>query len=98
MDEVKRLLGRMRERLTRVASANAVVGQTISVGDRHVVPLCELGLTFGGGGAGGEGTGGDGAPGRGTGSGAGAAGGAKATPVAVVVVEDGVARLERLEV
>lgn len=97
MDQVKRMLGRLRERLTGVAEANAVVGRTIGVGDRFVVPLCELGITFGGGGGAGEGVGGEGTPGRGTGSGAAAAGGAKATPVAVVVVEDGVARLERLE-
>ena len=71
-----------------------MVGKPVSVGDRHVVALCELSLAFGGcGGSGGF----DVKPGKARkGVGGGAGGGAKAKPVAVLVVEGGKARLERL--
>jgi len=95
MEHVKNLLLAMSERLKKLASANAVVARPISVGDRHVIPLCELGLAFGGGGGRGEMDNQDG-PQAAHGSGGGAGGGAKATPVAVLVVEDGKVRLERL--
>ena len=50
MEYVKNLIGLLSERLKTVAASNAVVAKPVSVGDRHVVPLCELGLTFAGGG------------------------------------------------
>jgi len=55
MEHVKNLITLLSERLKRVAAGNAVVAKAVSVGDRHIVPLCELGLTFGGGGGTGEG-------------------------------------------
>jgi len=94
MEQGKELVGRLRERLAKVAASNAVVAGPITVGDRHIVTLSELGLTFGGGSGRGEG-GAGGGPG-GAGGGAGAAGGAKASPIAVVVIEDGRARLEKI--
>ncbi|MCB9727145.1 MAG: hypothetical protein H6746_01545 [Deltaproteobacteria bacterium] len=92
MGEMDQLLERLGARLKEMARANAVVGETISVGGRHAVPLCELNLAIGGGtGQGEEG----GATGSGMGGGAG--GGAKATPVAVIVVEGGRARVQMLQ-
>jgi len=93
MDYVKNLIGLLSDRLKAVAASNAVVAKPVSVGDRHVVPLCELGLTFGGGGGGGEGKGKEGA---GTGMGGAAAGGAKASPIAVLVIEGSNVRLEKI--
>ena len=92
MEHVKDLVTLLSERLKKAAAANAVVAKPVSVGDRHIVPLCELALSFGGGGGDGQGRG----KGRESGSGAGAfaGGGAKASPIAVVVVEGGKARLE----
>ena len=95
MEQMKTLIGMLSERLKEVAAANAVVAKPVSVGDRHVVPLCELGLSFGGGGGGGEGRAKEG-PG-GTGTAAAAGGGAKATPVAVLVVEGSRVRLEKID-
>lgn len=92
MKKLTELFKRMGERLDGLAKANAVVATPISVGDRHVIPLCELGVGFGG--AGGEGEAIEGAQGKGIGGGAGA--GAKATPVAVIVIEGGKVRVERL--
>ena len=93
MEHVRSLIGLLSEQLKKVAAGNAVVAKPVSVGDRHIVPLCELGLAFGGGGGGGEGSGKDG---KGTGMGAGAGGGAKASPIAVLVVEGGNVRLEKI--
>ena len=94
MDYVKNLIGLLAERLKTVAAGNAVVAKPVSVGDRHVVPLCELGLSFGGAGAGGEGKAKDGQ--GGTGMGAVAAGGAKASPIAVLVIDGNDVRLEKI--
>ena len=55
MDSVKNIITLLSERLKVVAAANAVVAKPVSVGDRHVVPFCEIGLSFGGGGGSGEG-------------------------------------------
>jgi uncharacterized spore protein YtfJ len=96
MKHVKELFAAVSDRLARLARGNAVVAKPISVGDRHVIPLCELSVGFGGGGGIGEGEpdkpGGE--PMSGTGGGAG--GGAKATPVAVLVIENGKVRIEQL--
>jgi len=95
MKDISQLLTAVSERLTGLARSNAVVARKISVGERHVIPLCELALGFGGGGGTGEAsdTGGSGS-GQGTG---GAAGGmAKAAPVAVIVVDGDTVRIESL--
>ncbi len=93
MKTVNELFKQMNERLDGLVQANSVVARTISAGDRHVIPLCELGLGFGAGGGEGEGEG-EGEGGKGTGGGAG--GGAKATPVAVIVIDGGKVRVEAL--
>lgn len=93
MKDVQTLLSLVSGRLAEKARANAVVGKPISVGERHVVPLCELSVGLGGLGGGGESTGKEAAP-KGSGVGGGAGGGAKATPVAVLVIEDGKPRVE----
>ncbi len=94
MDTIKNMIAVLSERLKIVAASNAVVAKPVSVGDKHVVPFCELGLSFGGGGLSGEGEtkGGDG----GRGFGAMAGGGAKASPVAVLVIEGDDVRLEKV--
>jgi uncharacterized spore protein YtfJ len=93
MEQVKDLIHLLSAQLKRVAAANAVIAKPVSVGDRHILPLCELGVTFGGGGGGGEGTGKDG---HGQGLGAAAGGGAKASPIAVLVIEAGKVRLDKI--
>ncbi len=92
MEHVKQLFLALGQHFEKLARSNAVVGKPISVGDRHVVTLSELSLAFGGGG--GEGARAGKQSGKGLGGGAG--GGAKAKPIAVLVVEGGKARLERL--
>jgi len=91
MKDVQTLLSLVSGRLAEKARANAVVGKPISVGERHVVPLCELSVGLGGLGGGGQSTGEEA---KGSGVGGGAGGGAKATPVAVLVIEDGKPRVE----
>ena len=93
MDSVKNMIAVLSERLKVVAAANAVVARPVSVGDRHVVPLCEIGLSFGGGGGSGEG---EVKGSAGGGYGAGAGGGAKASPVALLVVDGNDVRLEKV--
>ncbi|MBL8784980.1 MAG: hypothetical protein JNJ59_08785 [Deltaproteobacteria bacterium] len=94
MKYVKDLLQSVSTRLTALVQKNATVARPISVGDRHVLTLCELRLGLGGGGGEGEGTEHGGASGKGTGLGAG--GGARATPVAVIIIENGKARVQSL--
>lgn len=93
MKDVKQLLEMVTGKLEGLARGNAVVAKPISVGKRHVIPLCELSFGFGAGGGVGEGAEGD-SGGKGLGGGAGA--GVKATPVAVVVIDGGKARVESL--
>jgi uncharacterized spore protein YtfJ len=88
------LLTAVSTRLKALAKSNAVVARTISVGDRHVLPLCELAVGFGGGG--GDAQGGHG-PASGKGSGGVGAGMARAAPVAVIIVEGGQVRIESLD-
>jgi uncharacterized spore protein YtfJ len=94
METLKKILGTLSARLEALARGNAVVGKRISVGDRHVIPLCELSLGVAGGGGNGQG----GPHGReaSKGQGGGAGGGAKVTPLAVIVVEGGKIRIEHL--
>jgi uncharacterized spore protein YtfJ len=95
MEQVKQMLQALAAKLEKLAKANGVVGRKISVGQRHVIPLCELSLAMGGGGGVGEGGEAEGkADSKGTGGGAGGA--AKATPVAVIVVDGNTVRVEKL--
>ncbi len=95
MTDVKSTIALMGERLKKMARNNAVVSKPISFGDRHVLPLCELSLAFGGGGGTGEEAGtGEQSGGQGTGSAT--VGGARATPVVVIVVDGRNVRIESL--
>lgn len=86
MKYVKGIMSLVGERLKSLAQGDIVATKPISVGDRHVLALCELSLSIGGGGGTGkELRGEENQDGEGTGGGVG--GGAKATPVAVVVAE-----------
>jgi uncharacterized spore protein YtfJ len=91
MEQTSELFKALRAHLEKMAKANAVVGKPVSVGDRHAIPLCELSLAFGGGGGAAEG-----GKEQQKGLGGGAGGGAKAAPVAVLVIDNGKARLERV--
>ena len=95
MNEVKNIIAMISDRLKKMAQGNAVVSKPISFGDRHVLPLCELSLGFGGAGGTGEDMSNSEHSG-GTGTGGGTGGGAKATPVAVIVVEGKNVRIESL--
>lgn len=96
MEQVKAFLEMLGKSFDRLTGGDAVVAKPISVGKRHVLPLCELKLAWGA--AGGEGEGTDDASGKGQGRGTGGVGGgaAKANPVAVIVIEEGKVRLESL--
>ncbi len=99
MKQVKEMVEKLLEKLEALARDNAVVAKPVSMGDRHVVPLCELGMGFGGGGGSGEGGCEEGkdntgsAP-HGKGEGGGGGGGAKVSPVAVFIVDGDKYRLE----
>lgn len=95
MNEIKDVISMIRDRLKKLAQSNAVVSKPISMGDRHVLPLCELGMGFGGGGGTGEDAGNK-EQNTGQGTGGGTAGTAKATPIAVVVVDGDQVRIETL--
>ena len=95
MNDVKNIISMISERLKKMAQGNAVVSKPISFGDRHVLPLCELSLGFGGGGGSGEDMG-NGEPSGGQNIGGGTGGSAKATPVAVIVVDGKNVRIESL--
>ena len=95
MDEMKTVISMIAERLKKLARNNAVVARPISMGDRHVLPLCELSMGFGGGGGKGEDTE-NGEENKGQGTGGGTAGMARATPVAIVVVDGDQVRIETL--
>jgi uncharacterized spore protein YtfJ len=93
MKQAKGIVTLLGERLTALAKGSAVATEPISVGDRHVLALCELTLSFGGGGGSGEDLK-NGEQHKGEGIGGGAGGGAKATPVAVVVADGDEVRIE----
>lgn len=94
MRQVKELFEAVTARLKALTLRNAVVARPVSVGERHVVTLCELSVGFGG--IGGQGEGQDDAQGGGKGFGGGAGGRARVCPVAVLVIEQGKVRLEHL--
>jgi uncharacterized spore protein YtfJ len=96
MKHIQDLLSSISGHLGKLAEGNAVVAKTLSVGDRHVIPLCELTMGFGGGGGIGEWTDEPGKESGASGTGGGAGGGAKANPVAVVVIDGGKVRVESL--
>lgn len=94
MTHLRQMFDAVSGRLKALAQRNAVVAKPISVGERHVLTMCELSVGFGG--AGGAGEGSEGGSGSGEGQGGGAVGRASACPVAIVVVENGKVRLEQL--
>lgn len=95
MKHVTQLISQLTERLNRLAKDNATVAKKIEVGNRAIIPLCEVSLGFGGGGGAGEGIEGE-EQASGSGTGGGAGGGTKVTPIAVIVVDDGKVRIETL--
>jgi len=50
LQQVKALFAAVSERLTLLTRRNAVVAKPVTVGERHIITLCELRLGFGGGG------------------------------------------------
>lgn len=95
MKDTEKLFESVAPRLEALVKSNAVVGKPIAVNGRYAVPLVELSLGLGGGGGGGSGL--DPTHGmHGEGHGGAAAGGAKATPVAVLVVEENQVRITPL--
>jgi uncharacterized spore protein YtfJ len=99
MKHVGEILESLSQQLRTLAQGNAVVAKPLVVGDRHLIPLCQLSMGMGAGGGIGEGDADEAAGyagGKGVGGGAG--GGAKVAPVAVVVVDGDDVRLEILDV
>jgi uncharacterized spore protein YtfJ len=96
MEQIRELAGKTSEYLARLAKGSSVMSKPISAGDRHLVPLCELSLAFGSGGGIGEAQGDDAGAGAGKGEGGGAAGAAKATPVAVLIIDEQGAHIQAL--
>lgn len=96
MDHLKELLGALSRHFEGMAKANEAVAEPVTVGDNHVIPLCELSLAFGG--VGGSGEMQTEVSGRdSTGIGGGVVGAAKAKPIAMLVLEGCDVRLEKLE-
>lgn len=96
MKHVKTIVSMLGERLTSMAKGSVVATEPISVGDHHVLALCELSLSLGGGGGTGEELKNGDHP-KGEGIGGGVGGGAKAIPVAVVVADGDNVRIETLD-
>jgi uncharacterized spore protein YtfJ len=92
MNQLDRLFGAVRERFSAAKLKDSVAAKPLSAGDQHVLVLSEISMAFGAGG----GTGQSGVKQPAKGAGGGGGGGAKATPVAVLVVEQGKARIERI--
>jgi uncharacterized spore protein YtfJ len=94
MEQIKKLLEAVRARLSGVALKDAVVSKPLTAGNQHVLVLSEVSFGFGGG----SGTGENSESGKGParGSGGGVFGMGKASPVAVLVVEQGKVRLEKI--
>lgn len=91
--DVKGIITLIGDRLKTMAGDNAVASKPLSVGNRHVLPLCELSLNFGGGGGTSEDPENSNEQ-NGQGMGSGVGGSAKAVPVAVVVVDGDNIRIE----
>lgn len=96
MEHVKGIISLIGERLKSLAQGNVVATEPLSAGDRHVLALCELTLSIGGGGGIGEELRDDEHQ-NGKGIGGGVGGGAKATPVAVVVADGDNVRIETFD-
>ena len=96
MEDILRLAEKVSQRLGRLAESSAVITEPVSFGGRYVVPLCELSLGFGSGGGIGEGEGPDSRSGKSQGEGGGAGGAAKATPVALLIIDEEGVRLQGL--
>ena len=99
MKHVSDILESLSGQLRTLAQGNAVVAKPVIVGDKHLIPLCQLSMGMGAGGGIGEGepdASADYKGGKGMGGGAG--GGAKVAPVAVIIVEGDKVRLETFEV
>jgi uncharacterized spore protein YtfJ len=75
--------------LDRLLETKQVVGEPMTFGDATVIPLLSLGFGFGAGGGGGTGD-------QGRGGGGGGAGGGGVKPVAVIIVDGGGVRIERI--
>ena len=100
MKNIKQLFEALGDQLVKLAEGNAVVANPITVGERAVIPLCELSIGFGGGGASAEAGGDSGeqeGKASGLGEGGGGGGGATAKPVAVIIVDSGKARIQRID-
>lgn len=93
MEEIRKLLEVIRSRLTSVPLKDSVASKPLSVENRHVLVLSEITVGFGVGGGTGE-EAGDRGQTKGTGGGGG--GLTKASPVAVLVVEQGKVRLDKI--
>ena len=98
MKAIRELLETISTRLGKLAQANAVMAEPISMGDEvHVIPLCEVSVGFGSGGGTGVSDGDDKGQGVGEGTGGGGGGGARVEPVAVLVIDQQGVRLEELK-
>ena len=98
MKHLTEILESLSDQLRTLAQGNAVVAKTVTVGDKHLIPLCQLSMGMGAGGGMGEGEPDEGAGYKGgKGVGGGAGGGAKVAPMAILVVEGDKVRLETLE-
>lgn len=93
MEEIKKLFEGVRQRLSGAALKDSVVSKPLTAGERHVLVLSEVSVMLGGGGGTGEGAK-AGKAAKGTGGGSGGMG--KASPVAVLVLEQGKVRLEKI--
>lgn len=80
------------EELERMLDAKQVVSDPLTFGNATIVPLVSMGFGFGAGAGGGTGTSAKGEAGEGGGGGGAGGGGVK--PIAVLVIQDGVVRLE----
>ncbi len=96
MEFVKDILADLNKQLAKLAEKNAVVGTPVSVGDRHVIPLVQKTLAFGGGAGSGEGSFGESIKNSG-GEGQGAGGAAKTQPVALLVIDKDKVRIELMD-
>ena len=76
----------------RMLDASHVIGEPLQFGGTTIVPLVSIGFGFGAGGGGGGGRDSKGDLGEGGGGGGGGGGGVK--PLAVLIIENGSARLE----
>lgn len=100
MDRINEMLQSLLGKMTSLAKNNAVTSKPISVGERHVLPLCEFRMGYGGGGGFGEGaidSDESNKPGIANGEGHGAGGGAKITPVATIIVDGDDIRIETFD-